>query len=255
MSATIERARELLSEVRLSRGELPLNSFAKTALILATLCDELEAMTDERDALQRHYDAASPEHNLLALLDSYESDRDSAVSRAASAEAALGRAREACRQLGMEYDAPLSMIVVRLHERAEKAERERDEALARPGTYEHALRIARGCLDYLGGYSGHDLRVYHHGVCTVVAAVGAGLAGDAQTDALASIGADTDEVDALRAEVERLQAAMPTQAEMDRLRQAMGCLPYGANDAYCAVRDALARLDAARTDAAKEGGE
>jgi hypothetical protein len=46
--------------------------------IISRLADAYEAaradlarVTGERDALQRHYDAASPEHNLLALLDLY----------------------------------------------------------------------------------------------------------------------------------------------------------------------------------------
>lgn len=38
----------------------------------ANLQSSLERLTKERDSLQRHYDAAAPEHNLLALLDLYD---------------------------------------------------------------------------------------------------------------------------------------------------------------------------------------
>jgi hypothetical protein len=31
--------------------------------------------------------------------------------------------------------------------------------------------VPRGCLDYLGGYGGRDLDIYHHGVATVIAAM------------------------------------------------------------------------------------
>lgn len=33
---------------------------------------------------------------------------------------------------------------------------------------DRALRLARGCFDYLGGYSGDALEIYHHGIQTVV---------------------------------------------------------------------------------------
>ncbi len=39
----------------------------------------VERLREERDALQRHYDAAAPEHNLLALLDLYEARAINAV--------------------------------------------------------------------------------------------------------------------------------------------------------------------------------
>jgi hypothetical protein len=57
--------------------------------------------------------------------------------------------------------------------------------------FEDALRIARGCMDYLGGYRDDELTVYHHGIQTVIAALTAasesGLE-DTQTRALHLIG-------------------------------------------------------------------
>jgi len=33
---------------------------------------------------------------------------------------------------------------------------------------ERCIAIARGCTDYLGGYHGRDLDIYHHGMDTVL---------------------------------------------------------------------------------------
>ena len=49
---------------------------------------DLAAVTAERDALRKHYDAAGPEHNLLALLDLYHERWSEARKEAA------GRAEE-----------------------------------------------------------------------------------------------------------------------------------------------------------------
>ncbi len=60
------------------------------------MSDEVERLTAERDALQRHYDAASPEHDLLGLLDLYferelaaERERDAALAEVARLKALL----------------------------------------------------------------------------------------------------------------------------------------------------------------------
>lgn len=45
------------------------------------LAAQLDRTRAERDALQRHYDAASPEHNLLALLDLYDDRRAEIAAR------------------------------------------------------------------------------------------------------------------------------------------------------------------------------
>jgi len=42
---------------------------------------------------------------------------------------------------------------------------------------QRCIEIAVGCLDYLGGYRGADLTVYHHGIQTVINA----LSGDQST--------------------------------------------------------------------------
>jgi transposase len=59
--------------------------------------------------------------------------------------------------------------------------------------FEDALRIARGCMDYLGGYrTEEELYIFHHGVQTVInsltAASKTGLE-DTQTRALHELGA------------------------------------------------------------------
>lgn len=62
---------------------------------------KLAVVEAERDALQRHYDAAAPEHNLLALLDLYfdrqqeaKAERDAERSRRERAEAEVERRPE-----------------------------------------------------------------------------------------------------------------------------------------------------------------
>ena len=62
-------------------------------------------------------------------------------------------------------------------------------------TFEDALRIARGCTDYGGGYrsNAEHYEIYQHGIQTVIAALTAasktGLE-DTQTMALHSMGAN-----------------------------------------------------------------
>jgi hypothetical protein len=69
--------------------EWGLNELARIGARLA----RAERAERERDALQRHYDAAAPEHNLLALLDLYEARERTAEARLARAEEALRWAR------------------------------------------------------------------------------------------------------------------------------------------------------------------
>jgi len=62
-------------------------------------------------------------------------------------------------------------------------------------TFEDALRLAKGCFDYMGGYRGDDLDIYHHGIQTVVnvleAAHKKGIS-DLQLKVLHSIGSKQD---------------------------------------------------------------
>lgn len=57
-------------------------------------------------------------------------------------------------------------------------------------TFDDALRIARGCTDYGGGYRNEHYDIYQHGIQTVIAALTAvsktGL--DTQTAALHAMG-------------------------------------------------------------------
>lgn len=58
--------------------------------------------------------------------------------------------------------------------------------------YNDAVRIARGCLDYGGGYRSNDgrLEAFHHGIQTVINALEAGSKGlgDSQVAALHMMG-------------------------------------------------------------------
>lgn len=64
-------------------------------------------------------------------------------------------------------------------------------------TFEDALRIARGCTDYGGGYRGNQehYEIYQHGINTVITALTAasktGLE-DTQTAALHTIGGEDE---------------------------------------------------------------
>lgn len=64
-------------------------------------------------------------------------------------------------------------------------------------TFDDALRIARGCFDYGGGYRSNngELDIYHHGIWTVINALEhakmTGL-GDLQIRMLHSIGRSTE---------------------------------------------------------------
>jgi hypothetical protein len=52
------------------------------------------------------------------------------------------------------------------------------------------IQRAKGCLDYLGGYTGADLAVFHHGIETVIRALEA--TPDTQTAALEAMGGSAD---------------------------------------------------------------
>lgn len=53
----------------------------------------IQELETERVAFKRHYDAASPEHNLLALLDLYKEREDAALARVAELERVFEIAR------------------------------------------------------------------------------------------------------------------------------------------------------------------
>ena len=61
-------------------------------------------------------------------------------------------------------------------------------------TFEDALKIAKGCLDYGGGYRDEEYcRIYHHGIETVISALTAASVrgfGDSQVRVLHAIGAN-----------------------------------------------------------------
>ena len=64
-----------------------------------------------------------------------------------------------------------------------------------PLTFDDALRIARGCFDYGGGYRSNngELDIYHHGIWTVINALErAKITGDRQIRMLHSIGQSTE---------------------------------------------------------------
>ena len=194
--ADLERAGWVLREV-------PSAAAQPAPGTLAHLRNDLRDAVNERDDLRHHYDAAGPEHNLLALLDSYESDADTARAQASAAyamvvaaigsvgaetiEAAVARlvadrgalvarAEKAERALRCQCSEPgdspcrvhdeeradaaerraekaeatLAMhgrpTYVEAVERAEKAERERDDLLARINDAEETARALRAEL-------------------------------------------------------------------------------------------------------------
>jgi len=94
---------------------------------LAALAD-VERLTAERDALQLHYDAAGPEHNLMALLDLYHERESEALAELDAA--AHGIAQVLDHDLGAEpktLPELVEMVELELnaeHERATQAETE-----------------------------------------------------------------------------------------------------------------------------------
>lgn len=76
-------------------------------------------------------------------------------------------------------------------------------------SFDDAIRIARGCFDYSGGYRSNDgeLAIYHHGIQTVINALnGAKSSGlsDLQSKVLHTIGSDehNEWCESLKADVE-----------------------------------------------------
>jgi len=153
-SATLETARRRLAAVAESMTEHAYQEMASALEVdacrvepseasavagaleaIAHLRADLRDAVNERDDLRHHYDAAGPEHNLLALLDSYESDADTARAQASAAYAMVVAA---IGSVGAEtIEAAVARLVAdrgALVARAEKAERERDEALLRAHT-------------------------------------------------------------------------------------------------------------------------
>ena len=65
-------------------------------------------------------------------------------------------------------------------------------------TIEGCVRVAKGCLDYGGGYRGDDdeLKIFHHGIQTVVNSLNGLLKGgfsNTQVAALHRIGKNTED--------------------------------------------------------------
>lgn len=75
--AEAQRKAEVLAR-QVERIQADRDELAGHATDLQRRLDELDDVERERDALRRHYDAAAPEHNLLALLDLYMSNLRSA---------------------------------------------------------------------------------------------------------------------------------------------------------------------------------
>lgn len=58
-------------------------------------------------------------------------------------------------------------------------------------TFQDAIRIARGCTDYKGGYENENYEIFQMGIKTVINALtAAGRGIDSQTAALHQIGLD-----------------------------------------------------------------
>lgn len=105
------------------------------------------------------------------------------VDRAFGAADAALKAAEAAHRDAAEDRAKAAAEIVTLRT-------ERDEARERAACTTERLRArARGCLDYLGGYtsSERDLEIFHHGIQTVINAL-QGDDDDTQTRALERMG-------------------------------------------------------------------
>lgn len=106
---------------------------------LAHLRADLRDAVRERDELRHHYDAAGPEHNLLALLDSYESDADTARAQASAAYAMVVAA------IGSVGAETIEAAVARLVAQYETLRAEVDDV--RLALDPHSHESKRGLLD------------------------------------------------------------------------------------------------------------
>jgi hypothetical protein len=97
LAAAEQRADLAEAEAREAHAhETRLNTLQEATQGLLDLAEKRAAEAEaERDALQRHFDAAAPEHNLLALLDLYH-------ERECAAEQEVGRLRGKCVECGAE---------------------------------------------------------------------------------------------------------------------------------------------------------
>jgi hypothetical protein len=97
---------------------------------------KLAAVEAERDALQRHYDAAAPEHNLLALLDLYDDRRVEALRERDAALAKLATQAEAIEAHRLHLAAEVA--------RTGRVEAERDAAVGKLAAVEADLKYVSG---------------------------------------------------------------------------------------------------------------
>src|SRR5690606_6318731 len=133
--AEAQRKAEVLAR-QVERIQADRDELAGHAGDLQRRLDELDDVERERDALKRHYDAAAPEHNLLALLDLYMIDlrrAEDELARLRRIEAAAAPQPEACWK-----------IVERIRENGERHGDVRDQSAASSPPIPHSADLIRG---------------------------------------------------------------------------------------------------------------
>ena len=144
----------------------------------------------ERDALQRHYDAAAPEHNLLALLDLYAEREQAAIARAERAEAELA---DANRRISL-MDFAQTLLV----------EDAFAEAVERIASVQRIRWVDCVTGEYMEAMRGVTRATAAQGVATFFG--------------LLRLWTAARERDEAKAEVARLTAVMPDDAELSAIR-------------------------------------
>lgn len=141
--------------------------------------------------------------------------------------------------LGAYPDSDVVALATTMRRRVDEADTQHEAATERlRAERERCVAVARGCLDYLGGYHGERLEAFHHGIGTVVTALSADPH-DSQTRALERMGRVAD-----------LPLAGPADSwQLDgELRQ------LGPAELRQAVHDARRERDAARAENERMGG-
>jgi len=100
-------------------------------------------------------------HEAVRQAQSAQDDYDLALCRESDARMAFFRALVAAEETRDEWPTDREDL------RAEVARLRAEVVQAASVERQRCIAIARGCADYMGGHSGRDLEIYHHGIDTV----------------------------------------------------------------------------------------